>query len=240
MWEACRPLPGRVIIGTDIPVHLQADLPDDSVVEAVIAGQESVSGDCQAVLRRRHDVVNLSVAYAASQYDPTRSPGPASFKCTWRPPPATSCSPARWPCHCGAATSTALCSGQPSTAIRRKEPAHPARAHLPRAAPQSQDLAYRRWHPRNRPSPAAGPPPRQSAGRDLQPRHPRNRTPPYPPTRTPLATRQPRHPTTRQPPHYFVGKYEAMSARARRVSLSMLPVAVSASAMIFADLSGRT
>lgn len=81
MWEACRPLMGRPIVGAGLPVHLPADpadLPDESVVEAVIAGQESAGGDFQAVLRRRHDVLNLSLAFAAA-----RMLGWAEFERRW-------------------------------------------------------------------------------------------------------------------------------------------------------------
>jgi nucleoside phosphorylase len=95
LWECCRPVMGRAIVGTRLPVQLPADaadLPDWSVDEAVIAGQESVGGDCQAVLRRRHDILNLSVVFAATLYDQTRStriprragvPGWADFERQW-------------------------------------------------------------------------------------------------------------------------------------------------------------
>ncbi|MBP2326641.1 nucleoside phosphorylase [Kibdelosporangium banguiense] len=84
LWENCRPLMGRAIVGTDLPVHLPADaaeLPDGFVAEAVIAGQESVGGDCQAVLRRRHDVLNLSIAFAA--VGGSRSGAWADFERQW-------------------------------------------------------------------------------------------------------------------------------------------------------------
>src|SRR5262249_50079533 len=61
---------------TGLPVELPAGravLPAEVVGEVVIAGQESAAGDCQAVLRRRHDVLHLSVAFGAYTYDSTRS-----------------------------------------------------------------------------------------------------------------------------------------------------------------------
>src|SRR5262249_11094304 len=67
---------GRPIVGTGLPAGLptqRAALPAEAVGEVVIAGQESTAGDCQAILRRRHDTLNLSVAFGAYTYDPTHT-----------------------------------------------------------------------------------------------------------------------------------------------------------------------
>lgn len=80
LWQLCRPLLGQPIMGTDLPVDLPAertDLPTEAISEAVIAGQESAAGDCQAILRRRYDVLNLSVGFSAYAYDSGRT--------TWTP-----------------------------------------------------------------------------------------------------------------------------------------------------------
>jgi nucleoside phosphorylase len=68
MWWSCLPLMGQpiTVAGRQLPEHPPedaADLPDESVEEAVIAAQQSSVGDMQALLRRRHDVLNLSVAF---------------------------------------------------------------------------------------------------------------------------------------------------------------------------------
>jgi nucleoside phosphorylase len=76
LWEACRPLMGRPVMGTGLPTDLPAEhaaLPAEVVGEVVIAGQESVDSDCQAILRHRHDTLHLSVAFGAYTYDSTRS-----------------------------------------------------------------------------------------------------------------------------------------------------------------------
>lgn len=76
LWGACRPLLGEPIAGTELPIDLPAertDLPAEALGEAAIAGQESAAGDCQAILRRRHDVLNLSVGFSAYVYDSTRT-----------------------------------------------------------------------------------------------------------------------------------------------------------------------
>jgi hypothetical protein len=76
LWEACRSLTGQPVVGTGLPTDLPAGpaaLPAEAVGEVVIAGQESAAGDCQAILRRRHDVLHLSVAFGAYTYDSTRS-----------------------------------------------------------------------------------------------------------------------------------------------------------------------
>ncbi|RLK59613.1 CATRA conflict system CASPASE/TPR repeat-associated protein [Actinokineospora cianjurensis] len=66
MWHALSPLMGHPVSGTGIAVDPPEDLPDESVEEVVLAVAQNVDGTAQAVLRRRHDVVNLSVLFTGS------------------------------------------------------------------------------------------------------------------------------------------------------------------------------
>jgi nucleoside phosphorylase len=77
LWQRCRPSMGHKIAGTSLPIELPAsaaELPGGTVSEAVIAGQQSADGGCQAVLRRRHDILNLSVLYTTTKHG---TPGPS-------------------------------------------------------------------------------------------------------------------------------------------------------------------
>ncbi|MFB6394806.1 CATRA conflict system CASPASE/TPR repeat-associated protein [Polymorphospora lycopeni] len=85
LWDACRHLfrLDDEIPGLDAPARLPetaADLPAPAGTgpEWILAGQERADADYQAVLRRHHDLLNLSLALA---------PGP----------PPTDAAPAHWP-----------------------------------------------------------------------------------------------------------------------------------------------
>lgn len=66
IWERCRDEMGmdRPIAGTGLPIALPTD-PRTLVPGKPAAAQEHPTADFQAVVRREHDVVNLSVALAA-------------------------------------------------------------------------------------------------------------------------------------------------------------------------------
>jgi predicted nucleotide-binding protein len=82
LWHGCRqfflmrdPLPHG-----DLPHQLPLlylDLPDSAETgeEAVLAAQERPDAECQAFLRRHHDVLNLSVALAVPAETPSPAPG---------------------------------------------------------------------------------------------------------------------------------------------------------------------
>lgn len=82
LWLGCRHVFGMrdPIRGTGLPQHLpndRAGLPAESVTgpQAALAGQELPSADCQAVLRRHYDLLNLSVVLAPPQTAAAREPG---------------------------------------------------------------------------------------------------------------------------------------------------------------------
>jgi predicted nucleotide-binding protein len=87
LWLGCResflmedPLPHG-----GLPHELPAEyrkLPDAAETgdEAVLAAQERPDADCQALLRRHHDVLNLSVVLAA----PESAPAPAEGRSRWQ------------------------------------------------------------------------------------------------------------------------------------------------------------
>lgn len=67
LWQSLRPLMGHPVATTGLPADPQADatdIPDEMAGETVLAVQQSHTGDAQAVLRRRHDVVELSAMFA--------------------------------------------------------------------------------------------------------------------------------------------------------------------------------
>lgn len=73
-WHEWRRQLGHAIVGTELPVELPTGLaPAEANTDVVIAGQESRAGERQALLRRRHDVLNLAVGFAGHTYDATRS-----------------------------------------------------------------------------------------------------------------------------------------------------------------------
>ncbi|MBB5874568.1 hypothetical protein F4553_008002 [Allocatelliglobosispora scoriae] len=78
VWTAARQLFGadRTIAGTGLP----ASLPDDpgSTPDGALAGQETLVSDCQLILRRSHDTLALSLAFAE-----TRDTGWADFDRRW-------------------------------------------------------------------------------------------------------------------------------------------------------------
>jgi CASPASE and TPR Repeat-Associated N-terminal domain/CASPASE and TPR Repeat-Associated C-terminal domain len=84
LWNGWKGDFGHPIAGTDLPVAPPLKLPavtDVAAQEIVIAAQESIAGDRQAVLRRHHEVLTVSVGFAARAYES----GPAGS----RPTPAS-------------------------------------------------------------------------------------------------------------------------------------------------------
>lgn len=87
LWLGCRQifLMREPIPGIELPHQLPADYRDllsaaETGEEAALAAQERTDADCQAVLRRHHDVLNLSLVIAP----PETAPGPASGHSWWQ------------------------------------------------------------------------------------------------------------------------------------------------------------
>ncbi len=87
LWLGCRqfflmrePLP-HGDLPHQMPPRCQ-DLPGSAKTgaEAVLAAQERPDADCQAFLRRHHDVLNLSVVLATAPGAPAPAPGPATWQ----------------------------------------------------------------------------------------------------------------------------------------------------------------
>lgn len=70
LWQVWQRQFGHPIVGTELPAEPPTALrPAEANTDVVIAGQESVAGERQALLRRRHEVLNLSVGFAGHTYD---------------------------------------------------------------------------------------------------------------------------------------------------------------------------
>jgi hypothetical protein len=69
IWEACRDRLGmnQPILGVHLPMELPTGWRDPITQTVPLAGQEHAGADCQAILRREHDLINLSVVFAPPQ-----------------------------------------------------------------------------------------------------------------------------------------------------------------------------